>query len=257
MSGASEAPASQSVEVVVKADEILELLREQGELTVAQIAEGVGEPRSSVYRLIATLEEMGFVEPGARSGGYQLGLRLFTLGKIVGFGLPLIGLARPAMEELSRQTGETAFLMVRDGERALCLERIDGIRVQSMVVGVGGTLPLHLGAGPLVLLAFAADDVVEPYLAGRRLGARTEQSVTDAPAVRRRLAEVRERGWAVSDEDLVPGIAAVGAPVRDESGAVVASLSLSGARASLLADDGAATVAAVREAAAAIAVPSI
>jgi DNA-binding IclR family transcriptional regulator len=231
--------AGQSVEVLVKADEILELLRVRGEASVAQIAQGVGEPRSSIYRLIATLEDMGFVEQGA-TGGYQLGLRLHALGQIVADDLPIVDAARPALERLAAETGETIFLMVRDQMRAICLDRIEGTDVQSMAVEVGGTLPLHLGAGPLVLLAHAGDDVLDDYLAHDRLDAWTEESTTDPAILRGRIEEVRASGYSVSDQDLVPGIAAVGVPVRgvpvDGVGDVVAALSLSGPRASVVDD---------------------
>jgi len=252
MSDATSAQASQSVEVVIKADEILELLREQGEMTVAQIATGVGEPRSSVYRLIATLEDMGFVEPGPR-GGHQLGLRLFTLGKLVASRLAIIPLARPAMQGLAARTGESAFLMVRDGPRAVCLERVDGSRVRSLAVDVGARVPLHVGAGPLALLAFAGDEALEHALA--EAVEPTGDAAVDPGELRQTVTEVGERGYAISDGDPVPGMAEVGAPVRDAAGEVVAALALSGARESVLGPGTEATVAAVLDAAASVSIP--
>lgn len=240
-----------SLEVVVKADEILGLLLEAPSLSITEIAQGVGEPRSSVYRLIASLEDLGFVEaappPGSR---YQLSLGLFRLGRVVASRIGIRAVALPVMERLFDQTGETVFLMIRNGHGALCVERLDGRRVQSMAVNVGGTLPLHLGAGPMVLLAHVDRSIAEDYLASGTLTARTPRSVSDTDQVRRRLEEIRTQGYAVSDEDLVPGIAAVGAPIRDAAGTVVASLSIAGARPAVLEESAARTIELVCEAAA-------
>jgi DNA-binding IclR family transcriptional regulator len=243
------APGGQSLDVLVKADEILELLREAPSLTVAEIAKGVGEPRSSVYRLIASLEELGFVEPAPSGNRYQLALGLFRLGRVVASRIGIRAHALGAMEWLFEKTGETVFLLVRHGHSALCVERLDGRRVQSMAIEMGGTLPLHLGAGPMVLLAHAGEAVIEDYLAGEQLAMRTPRSVAVADRVRARLEEIREQGYAVSDEDLVPGIAALGAPIRDAGGEVVAALSIAGARPSILEGHAARTVELVRDAA--------
>jgi DNA-binding IclR family transcriptional regulator len=242
-----------AVEILVKADEILEFLRQRGEMTVAQIADGVDEPRSSVYRLLATLEEIEFVEAN-QDGRFQLGLRLFALSKIVATHLLIVPAARPTMEDLSDRTGETVFLVARYGFEAVCLERLDGARVQSMAPEIGGSLPLHIGAGPQVLLANAEPELIDKYLSGD-LEKRTEHSIVDRNEWRSRLAEIRETGSAISDEDLVPGIAAVGSPIRDASGSVVAALALAGTRASLLGPSRDEMVKIVRDSAAKIVAP--
>lgn len=235
----------QLAQVVGKADEILELLRRNRELTVTEIATQVGLPRSSTHRLIATLEEIGFVE--AAPDGYHLGLRLFTLGKIVASQLPILRNTEPMMRQLSESTGETIFLTVRNGMATTCMARLDGTRVQSMALNVGDHLPLHLGAGPMVLLAYADEKLVEEYLS-TDLDRRTAHSTIDPVKIREELQAIRDRGYSISDEDLTTGIAAIGAPIRDAAGEVVAALSLSGARASILEPSPDAMAAKVREA---------
>jgi DNA-binding IclR family transcriptional regulator len=251
----SQPPVGQSVEMVVKMDEVLELLRDRGALTVGEIAKGVDEPRSSIYRLMRALEEMGFVEPSPHSSSYQLGLRLFALGNRVASELEIIDAAAPALDSLFQSTGQTVFLMMRDGHEAVCLARREGAQVQSMAVATGGTLPLHLGAGPIVLLAHADPAFVEEYLSSGALSAWTERSVHSPEAIRERLTETRARGYAISDEDLVPGIAAVGAPIRTEAGEVRAALSMSGTRSALLGEATESTVAAIRAAADSVTAP--
>ena len=131
------------------------------------------------------------------------------------------------MKELHRATDQTVMLLVRRGQDAVCLERLDGRYVNLVIVEVGSTMPLHTGAAPRALLAFAPPDVVDAALDGP-LGAYTERTVTDAAGVRRTLAEVREAGYVVSDEDVVPGVASLGAPLRDHGGEVVAAISIAG-----------------------------
>lgn len=233
MSSAAVRPSHKRVNVLRKADELLELLASFGELTITELAARSGEPRSSVYRLVATLEELGFAAPGRRPGGFQLGMQLYRYGHVVSERFRIRQAALGPMKRVFDATGETVFLMVRHRHAAVCVERIDGRRVRSMAVEIGGSLGLHVGAAPLVLLAHAPEELVSDYLS-RELEAPTEHATIDPEAVRRRCAQVARDGYAVSDQDLVPGIAAIGVPIRDADGEVSAALSLSGARQGLL-----------------------
>jgi DNA-binding IclR family transcriptional regulator len=137
------------------------------------------------------------------------------------------------MKALQHETDQTVMLWVRRGRDAVCLERLDGRYVNLVIVDVGSTMALHTGAAPRALLAFAPPDVVDAALDGP-LGAYTAATVTDAAAVRRTLAEVRDAGYVVSDEDVVPGVASLGAPLRDHDGEVVAAISIAGPRPTIL-----------------------
>lgn len=244
-------PPRRRLNVLKKADELLELLAENPNLTIAQLAEQSGEPRTSVRRLVATLEQMEFVATQRSPSTYQLGMQLYRLGNVVSSRFEIRHAALGAMKRVFERTGETVFLMVRHRGAAVCIERIDGRRVKAMAVEIGGSLPLHLGAGPLVLLAHAEADLIDDHLAGS-LDGLTQHSVTDPDRIHRHLAEIRDRGYAISDEDLVLGIAALGVPIRDPSGVVVAALSLSGARPSILADNLADNVGLLRDAASSV-----
>ncbi|WP_068254086.1 IclR family transcriptional regulator [Mycobacterium sp. ACS4331] len=224
------ASPDQSVELIAKADEVLELLLSTPSLTVAQIAEGVGMPRPSVYRLLSTLEAVGFARPTAAGNRYQLGLRLFELGQIASARNPLVNQARSAMEELARITGESVFLTVRRGDEALCLARIPGARTALMVLDAGGTLPLHVGAGPRLLLASADDADIEDYIARCATTAEPPYQLQDVDHLRAQLRTARQDGYSLSEEDVVPGVATIAAPLRNRQGVTVAALSVGGAR---------------------------
>lgn len=223
-----------SVGVLVKAAAMLDCLSEGGELTPAQVAHRLGEPRPTIYRLLGDLRDLGFVEPGERRGSYRLGLKLLRLGISVTARLSERRVADPVMEKINEQTGETVFLCVRRGNQAVCIERKEGARVTVLALQLGGSLPLHVGAAPRVLLAFEPQESWENYLANADLESFTPNTPVSAEDITRELQIVRETGLSVSDEDVTIGIAAVGAPIFDYRGNVYAALSVAGMRSQIL-----------------------
>jgi DNA-binding IclR family transcriptional regulator len=223
------------VAVLTKAMALLEQLAAEGDATPARLAELLGEPRSSVYRLLASLRELDYVEPGGRRGTYRLSLKVFALGSAVVSRYDVREAAHPVLEHLHDATGETIFLCVRRGHQAVCIDRIAGSRVALLELRLGGSMPLHLGAAPRAILAFEPEDAWEDYLAHAILGPGTDAAPHDPAAVRAELRATRARGYALSDEDVTPGIASIGAPIFDHTGRVRASLSIGGIRQLILA----------------------
>ena len=226
-----------SIQVLGKVALLLDRLAEEHELSAARLAELIGEPRSTVYRLLANLQQLELVEQGARRGTYRLGLKLFRLGSAVVARFDERQAAFPVMERIHEATGETVFLCVRRGFEAVCIERIEGRWVQSMALRLGGSLPLHVGAAPRALLAFEPRELWDGYLAQGPLSAFTPRTPTSRPTLLAALEEVRETGCSVSDEDVVVGMAAVGAPIFDYQGRPRAALSMSGPRPSILGEN--------------------
>jgi DNA-binding IclR family transcriptional regulator len=220
----------QPVRVLRKAGELLTVLGGRREMSAAELATEVDQPRTTVYRLLATLGELGYVEQGSRRGLYRLGLELFRLGGAVAARFDERQAAIPVMERLHKATGETVFLAVRRNWEAVCIERLDGERVQSLALRVGGSLPLNAGGVSRALLAFSPDRVWDEYFAQATLERFTDKSIASRDALIEDLRTVRRRGYAISDEDVTVGIAAVAAPVFDHRGAVCASISISGIR---------------------------
>jgi DNA-binding IclR family transcriptional regulator len=240
------------VQVVAKVGALLDCLAEAGETTASDLADRMSEPRSTVYRLLATLQPLDLVEPGSRRGTYRLGLGLLRLGSAVVARFDERRAALPVMERIHQQTGETVFLCIRRGFDAVCIERLDGQRVQSLALQLGGSLPLHAGAAPRVLLAFEPESVWEEYLGERPLESFTPTTPVTREALRTSLARVREDGYAVSDEDVTLGIAALGAPIFDYRGTLRAALSISGVRPAILGEREEAMTQLMRESAEAI-----
>ena len=213
---------------------VLDVLEAEGEAGPSRVALAAGIRRRDAAALLDRLCDLGLVERSDAAGTYRLGLRLFRLGAAVGRRLEVRQAARPVLEDIHRATEETVYLCVRRGDHALCVDRIDGLWVQSLTLRVGETLPLHLGAASRALLAYESEEFLRGYLARATLARLTERTPATRAAVRRELRAVVERGHAVSDGDIRLGIASVGAAVRDHTGAVVAALSVGGLRPSIL-----------------------
>ncbi len=219
---------SNQVLVIEKASRLLDEFRSQDTLTLTELSERLCISKSTVHRLLSTLDHLGFVEKEAQPGSYRLGIKLFELGSLVQSRMHLRQIALHYMTELVERTDETAFLMIRDGMRALCIERIEGHHVQSLALKLGGTLPLHAGAGPRVLLAYDTPEILEQYLAEEDLYAFTECTITDPDRLRADVAEIQRLGYALSYEDVTIGVAALGVPLFSHEGKTIGALSIAG-----------------------------
>ena len=209
---------------VIKSFALIEALVESGEASAATLAEELGEPRSSVYRMLSTLQQIGLVEPGSRRAVYRPGLGLVRLCGAVLTRFDERQLALPVLERLRAETKETVHLCLRRGLQAVFIERLPGERLHALAVKLGGVLPLHVGAAPRALLAFEPDAFWDEYFAAVSPEPWTARSPATEAQIRELLVEIRRTGVAFSDEDVVVGVATVGAPIFDHRGAVRAAL---------------------------------
>jgi DNA-binding IclR family transcriptional regulator len=223
--------------VLGKAVRLLDLLAGAREATTAELAEALDEPRSSVHRLLNVLAELDLVEPGTQRGRYRLGLKLLRLGSAVVSRLDVRLAALPLMERIHDDTGETVYLLLKRGRDAVCIERIDGRRAALMDLKLGGSLPLHEGAGPRAFLAFEPRSEWQHYIEGGSLhDSQTDTDLTPAGLIAE-LEEARRAGMVVNEHVYPPGFAAIGAAIRDFRGEVCAALSISGTHDALLGAD--------------------
>ncbi len=226
------------IRALAKAGMLLEQLADSREATPRRLAELLGEPRTTVYRLLGSLEALDLVEPGSQPGSFRLGWKLMRLGSAVIERLDERQAALPVMERIHEAIGETVFLLVRRGDDAVCIERLEGLRVQSLALRLGGALPLHVGAGPRVLLAWEPQELWHEYVASHPdLSTPTALGPQTGAALIAELRRTRAQGFAVSDEDVTPGIASLGTPVFDYTGGVRAALSVGGMKQLVLGDD--------------------
>ena len=222
------APGDQAPNVIAKAGRVLSQLGERPDLTVRELSLSLGEPRPTVHRILKNLAALGYVEAGPKRGTYRLGLELFRLGSLVALRVDLREAAASVMQDIHRTLEETVYLVIRRDDEAVCIDRIEGLHIRSMFLTLGGSLPLHLGAGPRALLAHLPRTYWDEYLTAVELTPLTPASPTTRPQVLELLEDTVRRGYAVSDQDVVVGIASVGAPIFDGTGQVTAAISIGG-----------------------------
>lgn len=226
--------AGDGVMLIRKVSQILGVLAD-GDASAADLADAIGEPRSSVYRILASMRTEGLVDVAAERGQFRLGLRLLSLASSVVTKFDVRTYARPEMERLHELTGETVFVCVPRDDRAVCIERIDGTRVQSLALKLGGSLPLHAGAAPRAILAASGPAEWDAYLDRHE---ELQRFTASTPTTRAELIPVLNKaaadGVAISDQDVTVGVAAIGAPLFDYQGRVCGALSISGVRESIL-----------------------
>jgi len=219
--------------MVESADRVLRLLEafapHERDVSLAEIAERVALPKSSAHRLLATLVAHGFVERDPATRRYRLGIRLFELGSAAIHERGLHSSAHPVLEQLTQATGETCHLAVLSGLEAVYVNKVDGPASISMSSRVGGRAPFHATSIGKVLTAWAGEEL-RSRLASLRLAAYTSHTITDPRALEAELARVRTQGYGLDLEEFEEGLRCVAAPVRDQSGSVVAALGVAGPR---------------------------
>jgi DNA-binding IclR family transcriptional regulator len=224
---------STGLELIAKVDAVLTALERRGEISAADLAIVIDEPLSSTYRMLQSLTAIGWVDRGPRRGSYRLGLRLMTIGGHIEDGIDIRESAFPYLRSLRDDVGATSFLCLHRDARAVCVERLEGQSVRSLAMQLGGSLPLYAGAAPRALLAFLPASEQRAVLRlNRRLPGDPPQP--DQSDLEKDIALVKKRGYAVSDGDVTPGVAALGAPVFNHRHELVAAISISGLRAQIL-----------------------
>ena len=216
---------SQLVQSVKRAFAVLEAVAERP-AGVTDLAERVGLPKSTVARLLASLQALGAVEraPGLR---WRVGPRVAALAETVSPERSLGALARPELVRLVRSLGEDAGLGLPDGYDVLYVEQVECDHPVQVRDWAGTRAPMHAVPSGLVLLAEWPASAIEGYLA-RGLARLTPRTIVDAEQLRGRLADVRESDYAWGFEEFSEGINSVAAPIRDARGNAVAAIHLHG-----------------------------
>jgi len=222
-------PKSDSVKTVKRAVDILNLLAEDGrQLGVIELSKWLKTSQSTVYRILSTLADEGYVAQDPRTEKYRLGLQGIILA---GAALNQLEIRKQAISILERVVSATSFnasLGILHRQHIMYIARIDGPKSARMYTPIGRRAPAHATALGKAILAFLPPDSAAPIVDDGTLTAWTSQTITDPTALTAELRRTRERGYAVDREEFLAGICCVGVPVRGPSGGVEAALSLSG-----------------------------
>lgn len=212
---------------VGKAIQVLRLVGDAGELGVTELSRRLHVHKSTISRLLATLERHGVVARNPQTDKFGLGPALISLA---GAALQRIDLRVAAREHLSRlaaDTRETVNLAILDGDQVVNVEKLPSVHYIRDIGWIGRRSPLHCTATGKALIASLPRAELR-RLAGPRLKRFTPRTICDWPAFEVELAGVRRQGYALGLEELEPGLVAIAAPIHDLGGRVSGAVSVSG-----------------------------
>lgn len=215
----------QSIDRVLDIVESLSLCPRGAALT--ELAAGVGLHISTVHRMLSALIARGYVKKDPETGRYCLTLRLFELGSRVAGSIDWTSAARPQLEYLAKATGETVHLVVRDGDCVVYLHKqssVDNVLHTASFVGLRN--PMYCTGVGKSILAFLPPEEVRAIWARTEPVQFTPRTLTDADRLYADLEQIRERGWAVDEEEHEVGVVCVAAPVFRFDGVPVGAVSV-------------------------------
>jgi DNA-binding IclR family transcriptional regulator len=197
------------------------------DIGVSTLARRLGIAKSTVHRLATTLVSEGMLEQNPENGKYRLGIALFGLGALVRRRMDVSTEAKPYLFDLRETTGETVHLAILDRTEIMYVYNLESMQAIRMRSDIGVRKPAYCTAEGLAILAFQPAAVIDDIIA-RGLKARTPRTNTDPGRFREGLASVRERGYAIEDEESEAGMRSLAAPIRNGAGEVVAAVGIAG-----------------------------
>ncbi len=197
------------------------------ELSVTALSRRLGLHKSTISRILGTLQQEGLVGQNAETGRYRLGLGLISLAGVALGRIDVRGAAQPHLDALLAACQETVNVTVLDGAECVNIDRLPSPKPLRYVGWIGRRTPLHCTASGKVILAFLSPDIRERLLT-TPLARYTERTIVDRPALDTALADICRRGYAEAVDEFEEGFSAIAGPIFDHDGRVVASISVSG-----------------------------
>lgn len=218
--------AGPDVAAVSHAAAILKLIGQSREaLGVNELARRVGLHKSTVSRILSTLERHGFVERDPDHGRFGLGVEVVAIAGPFLANLDIVKASRRILARTAEETGETVFIATWSGREVILIERAMGERAVAHYASPGTAMPAHASAAGKVFLSSLSPSVLDAFLANE-LTSYTPLTVTDPAKLRQELDEIRSLGFAIMDQEYQLESCGIAAPIRDFRGGVVAVLSV-------------------------------
>jgi IclR family KDG regulon transcriptional repressor len=214
---------------VFKAAKLLALFNEESpKLRNIDIARKTGFNKSTVMRLLLSLEKAGYVEKDPLTGEYSIGVALFEVGSKYLDRTDLHRQVMPILSELAGRCNETGYLAVLNGREAVYLDRVESSKAIRTSSRVGSRIPLYCTAAGKAILAFQEEKMVQEILTHAEIRAFTPQTIVRGEKILKNLEATRKSGYAVDNQEFEMEIKSIGAPIYDRNGKVSASISLVG-----------------------------
>lgn len=217
------------VRSVAKALNIIELLAlKKRPMQLKEIADELDIPKSTAHGLISTMRDFAYLEQSSFDGSYQLGVRFFEIGSIVASGWDFRKIAAPYIKKLVNDMEETVHLAVIDKGEVLYIDKVESNNSIRIVSEIGARLPAHCTGVGKAMLAYLESDRVDYIIKTKGLTRYTKNTITDSSVLKIELQEVKERGYAIDNGEIMSGLRCVAAPIMDHKGSVCAAVSISG-----------------------------
>ena len=201
------------------------------DLTLSELAQRSKLPKATVFRLLSSLEHMGFLVKSKHSDQnvrYRLGLKLLELGSLVADQLELRRVAQPMMKHLQSEINETIHLVIREGDEAVYIEKVESNHALRLYTRIGRRSPLSLGSGPQLLLAFLPEAEQQRIISGMTFRKFTNNTITKKSDLLEKIQRTKEQGFSLSYGEQDEGTIGFSYPVFDRTANVIAALSVSG-----------------------------
>jgi IclR family acetate operon transcriptional repressor len=221
-------PARNYIELVEKTLRVLESLGEsEGGIALGELAARVGLVKSSLFRILFTLNKLGYVEKVGTEGVYASTNRLLTLARKPVRRSSLVSIARPRLHEMCVKLRESAWLAEwRNGTVIMIDVAESSSHALQLALNVGDPCPLHASALGKVIAAHLSRTELGIALGNDRLARYTERSISNRKALLAQLAKIRHDGYGINDEETIRGALAIGAPIFDSTGRAFAAVSV-------------------------------
>ncbi len=205
---------------------LMQFSAEERELTGAELARRLNAPRASIFRLLHTLEQLGFVERVGDSSSYRLGLAVLRLGYAYLASIELNEHARPVLDALAAATGYSSHLVVRDGRDVVFVAKTAGRQALFHSIQVGARLPAHATVLGRILLGGLGTAALTALFGPGPLKTFTPQTPASIKKLKVLIDHDRAQGYGISQGGFESGISVIAAPVQDENGKVSAAISI-------------------------------
>jgi len=212
---------------VVRSMDIVNLFIDHTELSFQEIIDLSGIPKTSVYRMLMSLEEMGFLEKGIDSK-YRLGLLFLKFGHLVSSRLDIRQIAYPIMEDLHNDVKEAINLIIKQDDEAIYIEKIDRNQKVRLYTAIGRRSPLYAGACSRVILSYLPEPELTAYLESIELKPFAMGTITDKERLNDTILQAKKDGYTISNSELENHTSAIAAPIFDYKGNVIAGISVAG-----------------------------
>lgn len=207
--------------------EVLDQFSQRESWSLGDLTQAIGQSKSRVFRSLSTFEDCGYLVRDQETGRYRLGPRLAALSSASAKSEQLRWRALPPLQALAGETGETVQVGILYGDEVVTTQLVEGRHDVRMHCAVGKHSPAYCNALGKVLLAYFPEPEIDAYMEAVERPPVTPNTVVEATALKLQLQVIRQQGYAIDNEERELGLRCVAAPITDDAGHVVASVSLS------------------------------